>query len=136
LKPPQRAETNTQQTRTPETAVPGGGSRTADQECKELRRGFQVLGPEGWRVFRQDERLLLAMSSSGKPLISTMQELAGRVLNNQPSQAELLLPLVREELRATRAKHQLDVYDPKNPSQGLARLDAAIKDLSDEEAGK
>lgn len=51
------------------------------------RRGFQILGPEGFRTFNQDERLILAMSISGKPLISALKDIAGRVLNEQPSSA-------------------------------------------------
>ena len=52
--------------------------------CQNLRRGFQILGPEGWRTFNQDERLIMAMNATGEPLIATMQELSGRVLDNQP----------------------------------------------------
>jgi hypothetical protein len=95
-------------------------------------RGFQILGPEGWRVFRQDERLLMAMSSSGKPLIGTMQEIAGRVLNDQPIEAEILLPLTREELRLTRAERELDRYDQSKPQTGAERLQAVIDALRKE----
>ena len=95
-------------------------------------RGFQILGPEGWRVFRQDERLLMAMSSSGKPVISTMQEIAGRVLNDQPIEAEILLPLTREELRLTRAERELDRYDQSKPQTGAERLQAVIDALRKE----
>lgn len=63
------------------------------------RRGFQVLGPEGWRTFDQDERLLMAMSFSAQPLVSTLQQLANNVLNAQQVPSEALLPLVREQLR-------------------------------------
>lgn len=68
--------------------------------CKEpLRRGFQIFGPEGWRTFDQDERLLIAMSSSGQPLIDTMRELSARVLQQgqagSPSASALLDELVR-----------------------------------------
>lgn len=44
------------------------------------RRGFQILGPEGWRTFDQDERLVLAMSSSARPLLDSLRELAQRAL--------------------------------------------------------
>lgn len=95
-------------------------------------RGFQILGPEGWRIFRQDERLLMAMSSSGKPLIGTMQEIAGRVLNDQPIEAEILLPLVREELRLTRAERVLDRYDQSKPQTGAEALQGVIDALRKE----
>ena len=47
------------------------------------RRGFQILGPEGWRTFDQDERLLLAMTTDSQPLISTLKDISSRILNTQ-----------------------------------------------------
>ena len=76
-----------------------------------LQRGFQILGPEGMRTFDQDERLLLAMSSSGKPLISALKEISGRVLSEQPSREAQLLPLVQENLRVVRAARSLDGFE-------------------------
>jgi hypothetical protein len=78
------------------------------------RRGFQILGPEGWRTFDQDERLLMAMSSSAKPLIGTLQELSKNVLNAQQSPADALLPLVSERLRITEAVEVLKRYEESN----------------------
>lgn len=73
-------------------------------------KGFQIMGPEGFRTFDQDERLILAMSASGKPLLGAMKELAGRYLKGQPApnEAERLLPLTREELRISQANRDLD----------------------------
>lgn len=71
------------------------------------RKGFQILGPEGWRTFNQDERLLLAMSISGKPLISAMKELANRVLNEQPNTTGKLLTLAKERIKISDAKTAL-----------------------------
>lgn len=102
--------------------------KKAANDCTGTR-GFQILGPEGWREFKQDERLLMAMSSSGKPLIGTMQEIAGRVVNDQPIEAEMLLPLTREELRLTRAERELDRYDLSRPQTGVERLKAVIDAL-------
>ncbi len=72
------------------------------------RRGFQVLGPEGWRTFDQNERLIMAMSTSAKPLISTLNEISGRILNTATNPSDTLLPLMQERLRATEAKHRGD----------------------------
>ena len=91
-------------------AVCPGGERA--------RRGFQVLGPEGWRTFNQDERLVMAMSSSGEPLISAMKELSGRVLQEQPDQTELLLALSRAALIAARAGRRINQLETD-----LERLD-------------
>jgi len=76
------------------------------EDGNAARRGFQVLGPEGWRTFDQSERLLMAMSTSAKPLISTLNEISGRILNTGVSPAEALLPLMQERMRATEAKYR------------------------------
>lgn len=80
------------------------------------RKGFRILGPEGWRDFKQDERLLLAMTISGKPLISAMKDLSSRVLNAQPDTTGMLLTLARERIRISEAK------------SALLRVDQALKD--------
>ena len=74
---------------------------------EEKRRGFQILGPEGWRTFDQDERLLLAMSTSGKPLISTLKEISDRVLQ-QKTPAQQLGTYLREQSAVERARQSLD----------------------------
>ena len=116
----------------PPVAAPAasGAASAPGQECLQFKRGFQILGPEGWRTFNQNERLLLAMSSSSKPLISTMQELSGRVLNNQPIEAELLLPLVQEDLRISLAERELEKFTGTNPERGDELLINAINKLS------
>ena len=88
-----------------------GNNKESDRlECPKYtikRRGFQILGPEGWRTFNQDERLLLAMTISGKPLISAMKDLSSRVLNAQPDTTGMLLTLARERIRIFEAKGAL-----------------------------
>ena len=44
---------------------------------EKVRKGFQIMGPEGLKTYDQDDRLVIAMSSSAKPLIETLQEYAG-----------------------------------------------------------
>lgn len=72
------------------------------------RGGFEILGPQGWKTFNQDERLILAMTSNGKPLISSMRELSNRILNEKTNPSETLLPLVNEQLKISRAERLLD----------------------------
>ena len=74
---------------------------------EERRQGFQILGPEGWRTFDQDERLILAMSSSGKPLIATLKEISDRVLQ-QKSPSRPLEAYLREQTAVERARQALD----------------------------
>jgi hypothetical protein len=104
--------------------------------CQNLRRGFQILGPEGWRTFNQDERLIMAMNATGEALIATMQELAGRVLDNQPIEAELLLPLIEEDLRITLTERELDYFSPDEPDQIVNILEKAIKAFEEKEVSE
>ena len=86
------------------------GVTTPSIHCPDdapVRRGFQILGPEGWRTFDQDERLILAMSSDSKPLISTLTELSNRVLNAQARPEAILLPLAEERLKLSDADRTL-----------------------------
>ena len=73
-----------------------------------VRRGFQVLGPEGWRTFNQDERLMVAMSSSAEPLISTLKDLSNRVINARDNPSAELLPIVLEQKRLSEADRELN----------------------------
>jgi hypothetical protein len=89
------------------------GQTRSNPACKPgeaSRRGFQILGPEGWRTFDQDERLILAMSSSGKPLIATLKEISDRVLH-QKSPAGQLQRYVREQSAVERARQTLEAAD-------------------------
>ncbi|KUR70919.1 hypothetical protein AQZ52_13980 [Novosphingobium fuchskuhlense] len=72
-------------------AAPGAAAATpqdgaSSQFCQvgeKLARGFQIMGPEGIRTFKQDERLVMAMTTSSAPLIATMQEYSSRVLSSK-----------------------------------------------------
>ena len=90
-------------------------------EGTERRRGFQIMGPEGVATFNQDQRLILAMSSSGKPLIGALKELSGRILAEHGSGNDPLLSLVQESLAALRAERVLDRLedDPNVPIKEL-----------------
>ncbi|MCY4612206.1 MAG: hypothetical protein OXB94_01085 [Nitrospira sp.] len=79
-------------------------------EGTELERGFQVMGPEGISTFKQDQRLVMAMTSSGKPLIGALKELSGRMLAEYGSGSEFLLPLAKENLAILRAKRVVDTF--------------------------
>lgn len=86
-------------------------AQTLDQFCsidQIQRRGFQIMGPEGMRPFDQDQRLILAMHSSAKPLIETLSEYSGRLLTPQVNPAEQLLPLAREITTIVRTQRALD----------------------------
>ncbi len=67
------------------------------------KRGFQILGPEGWRTFDQEERLVMAMSSSASPLTGVLKELAQRVKASRESETGLSLVLLKEHYRLLHA---------------------------------
>lgn len=100
------------------TPKPAREIRTNCTEGVLTRRGYQIFGPEGFRTFDQDERLLLSMSSSGEPLISNLRELSGRYmasmsalddkrLSNEKGRSAALLLLAEEETRAAEAQLKL-----------------------------
>lgn len=66
-----------------------GGPGTASLSCDRTRRGFQILGPEGWRTFNQDERLLLAMTTSAQPLVQSLTSLSQRVVDSRRPDANI-----------------------------------------------
>ena len=88
------------------------------------RRGFQIMGPEGWRTFKQDERLIMAMSSSAKPLIQSLQRVSNNVLNTSMPESEILLPLVRESLSIQVAEAALSNSENTSDENVMATLTA------------
>ncbi len=87
----------------PSAAVPG-------QLCsngQQARRGFQILGPEGFRTFDQDERLLMAFSYNAKPVISLLSELSSRKLAVRTG-GESLRELATERIRFRDASDEVD----------------------------
>ncbi|MEQ8335259.1 hypothetical protein [Nisaea sp.] len=90
-------------------------------ENAELRRGFQILGPEGVATFNQDDRLIMAMSSSARPLLSALQDISGRVLNQKASEQDRLLPLARERVRILQAEKQIAPIETPDQAAGMIR---------------
>jgi hypothetical protein len=97
------------------------------------RRGFQVLGPEGVRTFNQDDRLLMAMSSDGAPLIGVLQEISARVLAQKSNEVDQLTPLAEERARVTKASRALSAAQPEAGATPTAVLAELLKTL---DAGK
>jgi hypothetical protein len=92
-----------------------------------VRKGFQIMGPEGLTSFNQDTRLIMAMHTSAEPLIQTLQEYSGRILKSKVNAAGQLLPLVRENVRVVEAERALDRF--ANQAAGAAKPGlAAIAD--------
>ena len=107
---------------------------TVCQDGNQPRRGFQILGPEGFRTFDPDERLILAMYSSGKPLISTMQNLSSHVLNQKSiSDGERLLPFAEERIRVLKTERALTQFSATDSNNPAAVIDAALAAFAEEE---
>jgi hypothetical protein len=90
---------------------------------ERVRKGFQIMGPEGIKTFDQDERLIMAMSSSASPLIETLQEFSGRILNSRKDTTGQLLAIARESARVEGARRL--VVDAR-------RLEASPNDIFDQ----
>lgn len=82
-------------------------SRPIDCTQVNEQRGFQILGPEGWRTFNPDERLIMAMYSDNSPITQVLKQLSQQVLNAHGSNEPNLLPVVQAELRLSHARQQL-----------------------------
>ena len=98
----------------PVNAVPARNAKKEDDVCPkgmQRRRGFQVLGPEGFRTFNQDDRLIMAMTNSSQPLIEVMRDLAARSLNQQAPQSDQLLPLAEERIRILQSLRVTDTVE-------------------------
>lgn len=90
------------------------GDKPIDCDINQ-RRGFQILGPEGWRTFNQDERLTIAMSADNKPITQTLKALSKQVLNaqtNNESESNIL-PIMHAELRLGKAINTLNLNKAK-----------------------
>lgn len=93
---------------------------------QSVRKGFQIMGPEGIKTFNQDERLVMAMSSSAKPLIETLQEYSGRILNSRADVSGQLIVLAQENARAEAARRVLSDNRRTKP-KATPVLDDAIR---------
>ena len=106
--------------------------RPTEIQCSEgapHRRGFQILGPEGWRTFNQDERLVMAMTTDAQPLISTLKDMSGRILKASSSEEAVLLPISearRKLLQAERVLHQLSLVEDTKPEVVAEQVSDAL----------
>jgi len=101
----------------------------------KFRRGFQLIGPEGVKIFDQDDRLLMAMSSSAAPVIGAIQELSGRMLQQKVGISGRLLPLVRERVRLMEAENLAKDMEKLSATDQSTKLQAIIDSLK-ENGGK
>jgi hypothetical protein len=100
---------------------------------EKIRKGFQIMGPEGLKTFDQDDRLVMAMSSSAKPLVETLQEYSGRILDNRADPTAQLLAIANENLLTETARRKLADASRAEPDIGV--LDDAIAAFSKPEEG-
>jgi hypothetical protein len=100
-----------------------------------FRRGFQILGPEGLRTFDPEDRLLMAMSTDGKPLISMLQEISGRILDPKLSPEAIRLPVAEERLVLLQARRVLDAERSDDPEKAAALVQRVIDALKDSGEG-
>jgi hypothetical protein len=102
--------------------------------CTRNQRGFLILGPEGWKQFNPEDRLIMAMYSSGRPLIATLNELSARALRTEGASAEASLVYAEHDGRIVRSISKLHTFRPEDPQSAIASLQAAVDELSAGEA--
>ena len=72
------------------------------------QKGFQILGPEGWRTFDPDERLIMAMHTSSKPITGVLKQLSQTVLKSHDARKQSILPLVEARLKLSEAQRSVE----------------------------
>ncbi|MBF0164716.1 MAG: hypothetical protein HQM01_09505 [Magnetococcales bacterium] len=86
---------------------------------KQPSRGFQVFGPEGWRTFNQNDRLILAMYSDGQPLINTLKTVSQAILDGKNSSDIPKNSVLKEKLRLSDAKWQVKEFKDSSETKPL-----------------
>lgn len=102
------------------------GTVSATALCPDgrpIKHSYLLYGPEGVRELDPDERLLMAMSSDSKPLISLLQELSGRqrkALTTPAMGAEVFMTeqawILDSKDRLNEASQQLDNDPDRQPT--------------------
>jgi hypothetical protein len=80
---------------------------------ESLKRGFQVIGPQGSTLYDPDDRLIMAMSTSASPLLNQLKNISNQVLAEQPTPNNNLLNLVKARLQLSQSIHRLNMHDTK-----------------------
>ena len=113
-----------------------GSRRPRELQCPDdgeftIRRGYQIMGPEGIQTFDQDDRLLLAMTINGKPLIGLLNEYSSRILHASASPGDALLPLVQEDLAIAQAQLEVKLRKEDQQPPEVASSFAAVIEAFD-----
>ena len=119
----------------PDDGITGSGvpEQIACEDGTPARRGFQIMGPEGWRTFDQDERLLMAMSTSAKPLVGVIKDLASRTNAQATSESERQLPFAIERIRVLETEKRLNRASTSTPEDADALLELAVETFKNPE---
>lgn len=105
----------------------------AGKSCTANNRGFLILGPEGWKQFDPADRLIMAMYSSGRPLIATLNELSARASRPQGPLAETSLAFAEQNARIANGLAELRSYQPEKPETAISAIESAIGKLKEED---
>jgi len=114
------------------TGSAASGAMSADKCAQSngiVRRGFQIMGPEAVKTYDQDDRLILAMTTSAQPLISTIKDISSRLTSTRPATAAQLQPLADERVRILQAERAVDQASASSGSTAATVVDAAINGL-------
>lgn len=98
------------------STVPASGDQTTPtptrtvagcDASKTVKKGFQLIGPEGIVTYNQDSRLIMAMHTSADPLIQVLQDYSRRILQPNVNQSEQVLPFAEASLSAVTIQRDL-----------------------------
>ena len=94
-----------------------------------------MLGPEGWHTFDQDERLVMAMSSSDRPLLDVLRDLSNRVLSHKASSTALPLAAAIQRVATANARVALAGVGDDTAADKLPGLMEAVSTAFDAQTG-
>jgi hypothetical protein len=100
------------------------------KSCSGNDRGFLILGPEGWKQFNPNDRLIMAMYSSGRPLIATLNELSARANQAKGPSAEASLVYANHDAQIISSLAKLNEFETENPQSAIKALEDAAAELN------
>ena len=115
-------------------ALPGHQDKICDDSTAS-RQGFQLWGPQGWRNFDPDERLIMAMSASAEPLIAQLEETARLQASARSSGFEVDVLLSQQDNRNRAARLAFRSCDVNNLAACMQRVISAYQLGSTDEPG-
>jgi hypothetical protein len=103
--------------------------RTTCPEGRPAKRSYLLYGPEGVREVDPDERLLMAMSSDSKPLVSLLQQLSEKRSASRTQHIAEFQAVAEERALIHKLDEHINasIANEANPTEVVQQLIAEIK---------